>query len=194
MRFTLKIEGLAPLLMHNARLANPLDTIVQAKKPIAAKRTKTDDDHALLSKYEFLGGLYIDADAGPYLPAENIERCIRDAAAMTREGKKVQRGLFIETSVNPLIYDGPRDPEALWDHGGFTHSTTIVNSGPSAGRVLRTRPVFHEWAVECVGTADENMVDMRSLRDYLDKAGAYVGLCDWRPRYGRFTATVEEMA
>ena len=91
MRFTLKIEGLAPLLMHNARLANPLDTIVQAKKPIAAKRTKTDDDHALLSKYEFLGGLYIDADAGPYLPAENIERCIRDAAAFSRQAESIRR-------------------------------------------------------------------------------------------------------
>ena len=194
MRFKLTIDGTAPLLMHNARLANPLDPIVQAKKPIAAKRSKTDDDLELLSRYEFLGGLYADPDIGPYIPAENIERCIRDAAAMTRNGRNVQRGLFIETPVNPIAYDGPRDPEKMWEDGRFTFTTTIKNSGPSAGRVARTRPIFHDWSLECVGVADENMVDIRSLREYVDKAGQYIGLCDWRPRYGRFKANVQEVA
>ncbi|WP_264072351.1 hypothetical protein [Mycobacterium palustre] len=29
------------------------------------------------------------------------------------------------------------------------------------------------------------------LATIADNAGSLIGLCDWRPRFGRFTATVE---
>ena len=68
MKVRLSIEGTAPLLMHNIRLADPLNPIAKAMKAISSKRKKTDDDLAQLARLEFEGGLYVLPDLGPYLP------------------------------------------------------------------------------------------------------------------------------
>ena len=44
MRFRITITGTAPMLMHNGRLANPLDPATQTLKALTSKRKKTDDD------------------------------------------------------------------------------------------------------------------------------------------------------
>lgn len=59
-KFTLTLTGVTPLLVHNARLADPLDPIVRQTKPISGKRSKTEEDHLELARLEFIGGLYYD--------------------------------------------------------------------------------------------------------------------------------------
>lgn len=193
MRFRITITGTAPMLMHNGRLADPLDPATQALKALTDKRKKTDDDLIDIARAEFLGGLYIDPDVGPYIPGENIERAIVDGAKLTRNGANVKRGLFIETDVNPLVYNGPRTAEAIWEDENFRLTRTVVNPGTSR-RVSRTRPIFNGWATEAEGTLDESVLDFRTLAAIVEQAGAYVGLGDWRPRYGRFTAELERTA
>jgi hypothetical protein len=36
-------------------------------------------------------------------------------------------------------------------------------------------------------------LDLSSLKGIVEKAGKFIGLGDWRPRYGRYIATVEEV-
>ena len=66
MQFRITITGTAELLMHNARLANPLDSAAKAMKAISSKRVKTDEDHAEMARLEHFGSLYYDSEIGPY--------------------------------------------------------------------------------------------------------------------------------
>lgn len=186
--FTLTIQGTAPLLMHSARLSDPLDPATKALKKVSSKRTKTDDDHAAVAEAEFRGGLYLDPDVGPYLPGENIMATLVGGAKLNKLGTKVTRGLLIKSDVNPIAYTGPRTADGLWADPNYSHRAS-VKVGTS--RVIRTRPIFREWTVQCDGVIDESQLDISEVATIAENAGAFIGLGDWRPRFGRFTATVE---
>ena len=186
-QFRMTCEGTTPLLMHNSRLSNPLDDVAKAMKRISAKRTKTEDDHAELARLEHMGSLYFDTDIGPFLPGQNFERCLVDAARITKAGKKIERGVFIETNVNPIAYDGPRTIEGLWDDVNFRHTASVK---VQQNRVTRTRPQFRNWTAEADGMYDPAVINLEELAEIADTAGRMIGLGDWRPRFGRFKATV----
>ncbi len=187
MNFTITITGTAALLMHNGRLADPLDPATKALKAATGKRTKTDADHEEISRVEFAGGLYLDPDIGPYLPADNIWKTLQVAARKSKQGKQVEEGVIIISEVNPLSYDGPRDLDGLWANKNFVSRRTVVNQ---RNRVARTRPIFQQRKVAADGILDESALNLGDLRTIAERAGNLVGLGDWRPRYGRFTATV----
>lgn len=188
MLFTITITGTAALLMHNGRLADPLDPAAKALKAATAKRTKTDADHENVSHLEFIGGLYYDPDLGPYIPAANIWKTLHIAAKKTKQGKQIEEGLVILSDVNPLAYDGPRDIAGLWANKNFVHRATVRNQ---TSRIARTRPYFSQWRVSADGDLDESVMNLTDLQAIADKAGALVGLGDWRPRFGRFEAVVK---
>lgn len=187
MKVRMTLEGTAPLLCHNVRLANPLDPIVRAMKEISSKRKKTDEDLERLARLEFEGGLYLD-EAGPYIPGANVEKCLVEAGRITRQGKQVERGLFVTDMEVPLLYRGPRDPEGLWADLNF-RSMMSVRVGMA--RVMRCRPIFSEWRLEVNATMDPAQLNLDTLETILTDAGQMVGLAEHRPRYGRFVGTVE---
>lgn len=190
-RFRLTCTGSTPLLMHNARLSNPLDVTAKAMKRISSKRVKTEEDYEELARLEHLGGLYWDADAGPYVPGQNFERCLVDAGRITKSGKKIERGVFIETNVNPLAYTGPRDVDGLWKDENFRHAASVK---VGMVRVTRTRPQFRTWSVDAEGMFDPAVINLEELAEIAATAGRMIGLGDWRPRFGRFEAQVEKVA
>jgi hypothetical protein len=190
-RFKIRCTGTRPLLMHNARLADPLDEVVKAMKRISAKRRKTDEDYEELARLEHAGGLYIDPDIGPFLPGQNVERCLLDAARISRAGKSIERGVFITTDVNPVAYVGPRDRDGLWGDRNFRHTAL---ARVQSSRIARTRPVFPSWMIEADGDLDTSILSIESLSEIAVTAGSMVGLGDWRPRFGRFTAEIEQIA
>nr|DAL34343.1 MAG TPA_asm: hypothetical protein [Caudoviricetes sp.] len=187
--FTITLTGNTPLLMHNSRLSDPLDPATKALKRISGKRSKTDDDHEAMGEAEFMGGLYLDPDVGPYIPDLNIAATLLGGAKLNKLGTKVTRGMLITTPVNPVSYDGPRDPAEMWKSGRFSHRASV---GVGQSRVMRTRPVFYDWAVQADGLIDESQLDFDQLIQIASNAGDFIGIGDWRPRFGRFTAKVEE--
>lgn len=190
MEFRITITGTAELLMHSARLSNPLDPVAKAMKKVSSKRTKTDEDYEELARLEHAGGLYHDPDVGPYIPGENIQRCLMDAAKVTRSGVKVTRGVFISTDVNPLGYRGPRDVDGLWADDNFRHMASVKIQ---QNRVIRCRPRFRQWSVEAEGTLDTAVLSLEDLTAIAETAGAMIGLGDYRPRFGRFRAEVVKL-
>jgi hypothetical protein len=180
------IEGTAPLLMHAARLADPLDPAAKMLAAVTSKRKKTDDDHMEVARLEFIGSLYLNDPFGPYIPAPNLETCLFRGATKTRAGTTMKSALFIPNDVNPLIYRGPRDAEGLWADKQFVHRAS-VKVGTS--RVMRTRPVFPTWQCQFTGYLDNEQLDQAAFAGIADTSGRLVGLGDWRPRYGRFTVT-----
>jgi hypothetical protein len=183
---TLTFEGTAALVMHSARTVDPFDPLTKQIKSITSKRKKTEEDQELIRRLEWEAGLYMDNDLGPYVPAENIERCFRDAGSVTRDGKNVQRAFLIEDDRLPLLYRGPRDVSGLWD-GEYTLTKPVR---VQSARTLRCRPLFREWSLEFVGRLDESLLDFDAFKTIVARAGQMIGLCDFRPRYGRFEAKV----
>jgi hypothetical protein len=178
------------MLMHSARLSDPLDPATKALKAVSSKRVKTEDDHQAVAEAEWLGSLYLDPDIGPFIPGGNITAALVAGAKLNKLGTRVTRGLLITTDVNPLAYQGPRDAIAMWRSGNFTHRASVV---VSQARVMRTRPMFRQWATGAEGIVDESQLDLDQLGQIADNAGSFVGLGDWRPRFGRFTAKVEAL-
>lgn len=190
MKVRINIQGTCPLLMHNIRLADPLDPIAKAMKAVSGKRKKTDDDLLQLARLEFEGGLYLSPTVGPYIPGVNIEKAIQTGAKITKQGKQVERGLFVTDNEVPLLYKGPRTVDELWADANF-RSSMAVKVGQA--RVMRTRPIFNEWALEAEANVDPGLLDIDNLQAILSDAGAMAGIGDYRPRYGRFEASVEAL-
>jgi hypothetical protein len=184
--FTLTFRGTRPLLMHNSRLANPLDPATKAIKAVTSKRKKTDEDHETIARLEHSGSLYLDKDFGPYIPGENLSRCLVDGAKITRQGVSVTRGLIIKSDVNPLSYRGPRTADELWE-AGHKHMASVK---VGTQRVMRCRPIFENWSLEADGLLDPAVLELSDVVTIATNAGLMCGLGDWRPRFGRFEAEV----
>lgn len=187
MQFTITITGTSAMLMHNGRLSDPLDPAAKALKAVSGKRTKTDEDHEHLARVEHLGGLYLDPDVGPYIPADNIWRSIYDAAKKSKQGPGIKEGFIVTSEVNPLAYSGPRDADGLWANKNFVFRAIVRNQ---QNRVARTRAIFQQWSTQCEANLDEASMNLADLTTIAERAGQLVGLGDWRPRFGRYSVQV----
>ena len=178
-----KIKGIRPLIMHNEQLSDPLNKWAKAVREISAKRKKTDEDLLEMSRREWMGALYYDAEIGPYIPERCLERMMRDAAAKHKRGKDVIAGMLVTDRV-PLEYKGTRDPDTMWDSEDFLLRASV---GVSGKRVIRSRPKFEDWAVAFTVEYDETVLQASDLDLFVELSGRLIGLLDWRPKYGRFT-------
>lgn len=203
MQVTLHLDGRsasggAPLVCHNERLADPLDEYVQAIQGFSKKRNKTIDDHEQIAYLEFLGGLYtspaldwpIDGkNPAPCLPAWNILRCLQDGGRRQKRGMDVPRGVMPLGESALIQYDGPSDPQKMWEAGGFSLRKSV---GVQRSRTMRTRPFFADWQAALPIEVDSTVFDMHTLQNIWKDAGIYAGLGEMRPVYGRFIGTIEE--
>lgn len=183
----LALQGIAPLLQHNPRLADPMDPITRQMKAITSKRKKTDEDLEALENLEFEGGLYLDDHVGPYVPATWVKSCLIRAGVVTKDGQNVQRSVHPTDIVLPLIYRGPRDLAGLMaDHTFRDRQSVRVGMK----RVFRVRPKFADWRLEAELVLDESILNFDRFAEIAATAGAMIGLGDYRPLYGRFTTEV----
>ena len=116
------------------------------------------------------------------LPGEVLEATITGGARKTKKGKDAKSAIIVD-GVFPLIYDGPKTPEALWVEERFRYDGCVV---VGASRIMRTRPIFKNW--ECKFTVHylDEVFDAHEVIEFMDAAGRMVGLLDGRPRFGRF--------
>lgn len=182
---TATITGINPLLMHNVRLANPLEPIVQEIKVLSSKRKKTVEDIRELSRLEFEGGMYHDTKLGPYIPGQAFHKTLVTAAKAQRLGTKVNAGLIVATLKGTLEYDGPREIQELWDAGFYDQRMVTVERS----RTLRTRPKFEAWSASFEVMYSPSDFDDRTLTQIFEAAGR-VGILDYRPHYGTFNCRV----
>lgn len=179
---SLKIRGVTPLLMHNEQLANPMSPATKRLKALTGKRKKTDDDVREIARAEFAGGLYLD-ESGPFIPVHWILAMLRDGGKMEKLGKAVTQGVLILEDSFPLdIPIKDRTEEGLWNAGFYDQRMV----GNQKARVLRTRPKFDKWSIECVVHYDPSIFNGEQILRIAANAGVKVGLGDYRPRYGRF--------
>lgn len=181
---TLRINGVAPVIMNSGDMADPFNPHVQAKSAVSTKRKKTLEDHLELQRLEFRGCMYYDEELGPILPQRMLIGTLIAGAKKSRNGEKAKAGLLVEGDT-PLLYDGPRKLEELWEDGRFRFTTGVGQQGK---RVSRTRPRFNPpWSVEFPVSFLPDVVDERTVYQFAMDAGRFCGFGDWRPQHGRFT-------
>lgn len=186
-----RIKGIAPILMHNGKLADPLYEWTKAMKEITSKRKKSDQDYLELARCEFMGSLYVDEVGAPCITGDMIDGCFVAAAKKIRLGDQAK---VAEFSVGnwPLIYDGPKDAEKLWADGRFRDTRGVK---VQKNRVMRTRPRFDDWACEFEITYDANVLNFDQVEQILEIMGSQRGFGDYLPKFGRFTVEwIKEVA
>jgi hypothetical protein len=169
--------------MHCGQTADPLNKFSKAIKQISGKRNKTDADFEEMAHLEFLAGLYLGQD-GPVIPAFVVDSLLVNAAKKSRDGMKAKSGCFCLEPAK-LEYDGPRDAESLWADESFRFSAIVR---VQSARVARMRPIFNDWSAIITLNFEDSIINIGSLDDWMHVAGTQVGVGDWRPQYGRFTA------
>lgn len=194
-------NGMA-IVMHNERLADPLDTVTRAISQVTAKRKKTIADHEEIARLEWHGGLYTTApieadDKGNLvipkktvvcLPAWNMLRCLQDGARRHKRGLDVLRGIHPIVEHATFEHSGPADITELCATGNFILRKTV---GVQRSRTMRTRPMFHPWRATLPIEVDPTVFDVDTLAMIWSDAGRYCGLGEMRPVYGRFDASVK---
>lgn len=181
---TFRIRGVSPLLMHNGQLADPSNWYSRAIKEISSKRAKTEADYEEMARLEWMGSLYLE-QGEPCIPGYVIEATLigrGGAARKQKMGKQAAAGLYV-TANFPLEYDGPRNPEELWLIETFRFRAAVK---VGQARVMRTHPIFEEWAATVVIEVEPDLVNIADAKLWMGVAGRESGLMDWRPKFGRF--------
>ncbi|MEO3922661.1 hypothetical protein ABGB07_02080 [Micromonosporaceae bacterium B7E4] len=192
MKVRLTGKGTRPLLMHNVRLASPLNAYAKQLKALNSKRVKTDEDRLAVARVEFEGSLYFDDEVGPYVPGPNLLASLVEGGRLTKAGKKIERGVNVDDLIMPLIYRGPRDVESLWG-GGESEYVDLRTVVVQRNKVDRCRPIFREWAFEAEILLDPAVIDLAEFTDVARNAGGMAGIGDYRRMYGRYSVEIEAL-
>jgi hypothetical protein len=178
---TYHLKSTCPLLMHNGQGIDPLNKFSKALKAISGKRGKTEADHLEMSRIEFLMGLYM-GPSGPIMPQANLEAALIKAAMKFKEGNLAKSGMYVKSDAI-LIYDGSKVPDEMFLDDRFRDKRNVRVGMAS---IMRTRPIFHEWEADVTIVYEDGVVNGSRIDEWIATAGILIGLCELRPRLGRF--------
>ena len=183
-------KGISPLIMHSCQCVNPLHPIAKELKKYTSKKNKTDEDLIKISDLEWEAGAYWKDGFGLYMPAENVEATIQNGAKANKKGKDIEKYVNVTDLYIPFNYGENLSKEELIQNYEYrdTRIMTVQRS-----KILRTRPRFDQWNITFNLMYNEEKIDIETIVNAMEYAGSYVGLCDSRPKYGKFVATVEEV-
>ncbi len=183
-------KGISPLIMHSCQCVNPLHPIAKELKKYTSKKNKTDEDLIKISDLEWEAGAYWKDGFGLYMPAENVEATIQNGAKANKKGKDIEKYVNVTDLYIPFNYGENLSKEELIQNYEYrdTRIMTVMRS-----KILRTRPRFDQWNITFNLMYNEEKIDIETIVNAMEYAGSYVGLCDSRPKYGKFVATVEEV-
>jgi hypothetical protein len=171
------------LIMHNGQTANPLNSFSKAMKEISGKRKKTDADYEAMSNIEYQAGLYLNSKNEVIIPSRVLESVLVEGAKKSKEGKLALSGMFVDTDAILIYEGGPMNIKQLMES---PEHRICVAVRVGMAKVMRTRPHFKDWTAKFKVSVNEQVANEAQLKRWLEDAGSYVGIGDWRPRHGRY--------
>jgi hypothetical protein len=132
---------------------------------------------------EYEAGLYLDSQKRVILPSKLLEAAIVEGAKCDKEGQLALAGLYVDTDA-VLEYEG--GPLAVADLIESDAHRLVAGVTVGQGTVMRTRPIFKNWRATFLVSLNPESANERQLQQWVQKCGSVKGLCDWRPRHGRF--------
>lgn len=170
-RISVRIKGSRPLLMNSCQ-----QMVIERESEKAKKRGREE----LTPTEEAERCLYKDNNGEIYVPSLSLLAAMR-AAGVNRlvpgKGKKTYKnyifsGVRVEPDNIPLQTPGWK-PDL---------KPVTINRA----RIIRSRPRFDDWVLEFEMQIVDPIITKADLKEILNEAGKYNGLCDFRPLYGLF--------
>lgn len=183
-------KGITPLIMHSCQCVNPLHPIARELKKYTGKKKKTDEDLIKIADLEWESGAYWKDGLGLYIPAENVEATLINGAKAHKMGKDIEKYCDVTDLYIPFNYGENLTKEELIQNYEYrdTRVMTVMRS-----KILRTRPRFDQWEITFNLRYDDEKINLDHIVNAMEYAGRYVGLCDSRPKYGKFVVIIEEL-
>ncbi len=169
-KYNVTIKGIRPLMHHR-----------MAIEP-ASKKRKTE----YIPEEEAKGALYLNDDGVPYQPAIHIEGSMITASKMFKwKGRKTLMDVFkssVFVSPIEIPFEIPND--------SLDYVIDKRHAKIKMARILRCRPRWDDWQFSFViTTLQPDQLSMDQLEDVLTHAGLFVGIGDFRPKFGTFEIT-----
>lgn len=188
---SLKLTGVASMLLHSDRGANPIHPDTIEHKKLTSKRKKTDQDHIDIARSEYMLGFYGGGDAVT-LPTANVRSSLIEGAKLNKLGAAFNRSImFVEDEVK-IDHSGPKTRAQMWKTPACVDCRSVK---VGQARLMRYRPRLNDWSLTVTIAFDESMVERAQIVTAMENAGRYIGIGDYRPArggpFGRFV--VEEV-
>jgi hypothetical protein len=168
-----RIIGVSPILFHAWSNESVAEKAAAQK---GSKQKKTDN----LESY-----VYRDENGNLGVPGRNLAAAVRNAGKFMPDPRSPRRSAhdLCKAGVIPLTVVSPLVPETkTWDFDD-AQRVTVQRNG-----ITRVRPAMREgWEAEfdLLITTPEYL-SPAIMSGLISQAGRLVGLCDFRPTYGRF--------
>lgn len=195
---TVRLEGATPLLMHNVRMADPLNEYAVALRDITAKSkgrnaTITQEEFAEQKSWlQFVGSLYWDDEIGVAMPGRNVLRSFIDGGAKMTLGTKLAEAT-ISYDWNCRIDPWSDKFDSAEDIFAAGHRHVVMVKIPGSGsQVQSTRPRFDQWSITFTATIDTTVLTADDYVRCAESAGRFSGIGDGRKKgygMGRYTVT-----
>ena len=184
---SVKFTGISPLLQNNPQTVDVFNKYSRLKKPLTAKRTKTDEDVQQLRDIEVESKVFFDDDIGIYIPTRWVMAAIaKNSNAIAKKGKaKIRGGVFTTTDKAKLTYDGMNKVKSKTDIVKNEQFVTTLILPQQQVRLAKSFPIFHSWSFEVGLEYDDVILDEAELISILEYSAKYGGFGDFRPTYGR---------
>jgi len=162
------IEGIAPVLFNR---------VVTLKGGRGKPTPEQEEEAAKERVYRNSNGLY--------LPAANLKRALRFGSI--RATLKMGRASF-EPYVRATVFIEPSELEfGKEEPDFFLHSYVRIPPGTRGALIYKVRPGLNAgWKVSLIFNVFDDRMEEDKLKIALESAGLLIGVCDWRPEYGRF--------
>lgn len=199
---TVTWTGIRPLIMSNPQTVDDENPYAQASRRlnIAKKKARKKDDESLIElsrqqkANDFYASAFFDERAKKFFIRDStILACIRDAAKDARRGKDIERCVMME-ETEAWIEGVPavESLEQAFKMDQFRLETP-AKIPPKTGALLwKVRCMMPTgWRIKFSLTFDEEIFPGGTMLKILERAGRFIGLGGWRPKFGRFTCEVE---
>lgn len=221
-QYKVNLQGISPLLFHRDNLSYTESLVAWRKDPDNKSVSQAGDDRS--PAWTWIGSLYFDPTTRLLgIDSDNLMTMLREAGAKLPTGvrsatfkKETQYGMNVDQIQWNLVVGGrtismDTFQDLIGDNNFPKHLQRVQENGfdlfvkrarVGQSKHIRVRPRFDNWAASgSITVYDEEASGLteKVIQRIFDIAGAYVGLCDWRPSsrtpgaYGRFTAEVKPM-
>lgn len=120
------------------------------------------------------------------MPAKNLSATMFASAKQFKLGTTWKQGALVAEDAAFIFSDNKLKPDDLFQVQKYV-DMRAVKIGQA--KLTRCRPIFLEWSFSFSVYVDEGKFNEKEITNIVKNAGKYIGLCDYRPVYGRFNAS-----
>lgn len=179
-KIAVTIKGVSPQLMNQLTLEAYEASKKGGKGTRGTKGDTTSPEH---KQKEFENAQYRTSDKKHllYTPSEHLEKCLEVAGSSFKfEGKK----MYGKILCGGIIIEQEQIIHKIQQVEPFGKFVRIPpKTGP---KVYKYRAKLPKWELDFIINVLNDGINFDALKDILTYGGSYVGIGDWRPKYGRF--------